>query len=93
VEGIKTRKSRRIRKFKRIRTQPLCGEHLLWVLYLFLGRNKGFHYKIKSLVFIIHKIVDIRSLGGCLCVTLLCEKEGEECGRKLYLSFCVMEND
>jgi hypothetical protein len=31
---IRVRKNRRIRKFKRIKTQPLCGEYLSWVPYL-----------------------------------------------------------
>jgi hypothetical protein len=31
------------------------------------------------------------TLKGCLCVTLLCEKEREEHGRKLYLSLCNEE--
>jgi len=86
VEGIMIKRS------KRIRIQLLCDENNFWVLYLFLGRSKRFHYNIRSLVFIIHNALDIGSLGGCLCVTLLCEKEGEECGRKLYLPLCVMEN-
>jgi hypothetical protein len=34
VEGIKRRRSRRIRKSKKIRIQPLCGEYPPWVSYL-----------------------------------------------------------
>jgi hypothetical protein len=28
------------------------------------------------------------ALGGCLCATIFCEKEGEEHERKWYLSLC-----
>ncbi len=59
-------------KFRRIRTQPLCGGHPSWVLHLFLGMSElGVHLKIKSLVVIIHETLDIISLRECLCVTLL----------------------
>jgi hypothetical protein len=34
VEGIRMRRSRRIRKSKKRRIQPLCGEYFSWVLYL-----------------------------------------------------------
>jgi hypothetical protein len=34
VERIRIRKSRRIRKAKKIKTQPLCGEYPSWVPYL-----------------------------------------------------------
>jgi hypothetical protein len=77
VERITIRRSKRIRKSRKIRIQLLCSEHLSWVLYLFLGRNERFHSKIKSL-----------TLRGYLCVTFLCEEKGEKHGRKLYLSFC-----
>jgi hypothetical protein len=30
-------------EFRRIRIQPLCGEHLFWVSYLFLGKNEKIH--------------------------------------------------
>jgi hypothetical protein len=42
--GIIIRRSRRIKKFRRIRIQPLCSEHLYWGFYLFLGRNEGFYH-------------------------------------------------
>jgi hypothetical protein len=32
--GIRIRRSRRIRKFRKIRIQPLCVESLSWVPYL-----------------------------------------------------------
>jgi hypothetical protein len=34
VEKIKIRRSRRIRKTRKIKTQPLCGEYPSWVPYL-----------------------------------------------------------
>jgi hypothetical protein len=34
VERIKIRRFGRIKNFKRIRIQPLCGEYPYWVLYL-----------------------------------------------------------
>jgi hypothetical protein len=45
VEGIRIRRSKRIRKYRRIRTQPLCGEHHSWVPYSILGRSEGFERK------------------------------------------------
>jgi hypothetical protein len=42
VEGIKIMRCRRIRKSRRIKIQPLCGEHLSLVPYLFLGGMKDF---------------------------------------------------
>jgi hypothetical protein len=40
VEGIWIRKSRKIKKYRRMNIQPLCGEYPSWVLYLSLPRNK-----------------------------------------------------
>ncbi len=71
------RRSKRIRKSRKIRIQLLCSEHLSWVPYLFIGRNEKFHQKIRSL-----------ALRGYLCITLLCERKGKKYGRKFYLSFC-----
>jgi hypothetical protein len=34
VEGIRIRRNRKIRKFRKIRTQPLCCEYSSWVPYL-----------------------------------------------------------
>jgi hypothetical protein len=34
VEGINIRRFKRIMKYRKIRTQPLCGEYKAWVLYL-----------------------------------------------------------
>jgi hypothetical protein len=34
VEKIRIRRSRRIRKARKIKTQPLCGEYPYWVPYL-----------------------------------------------------------
>ncbi len=34
MQGIKIRRSKRIRKFRRIRTSPLCGEYPSWVPYI-----------------------------------------------------------
>jgi hypothetical protein len=40
VEGIGIKISRKIRKFKRIRTPPLCGEYPSWVPYISLEKGE-----------------------------------------------------
>ncbi len=40
VEGTRIRRSRRIQKFRKIKTQLLCGEHPYWLVYYFLGGAK-----------------------------------------------------
>jgi hypothetical protein len=42
VEEIKIRGFRRIKKSRRIRIQPLCGQHHFWVPCLFLEGMKDF---------------------------------------------------
>jgi hypothetical protein len=34
VKGIRINGFRRIKKYKKIKTQPLCGDYLSWVPYL-----------------------------------------------------------
>jgi hypothetical protein len=79
---------KKIRKFKRIRIQPLCDKHLSWIFYLFIRRNENFHYKIKSLFFIIYKGLDIKSLGACLYETLLCVRKRKKTCKKFV--FVIM---
>jgi hypothetical protein len=45
VEGIRIRRFKRIKKYRRIRIQPLCGEHHSWVPYSFVGRSERFERK------------------------------------------------
>ncbi len=39
MEGIRIGRSKRIRKFRKIKVQPLCGEYPSWVLYLSFGEE------------------------------------------------------
>jgi hypothetical protein len=66
--------------------QPLCGEHLSWVLYLFLNKSEGFHWMIIFIIF--HESL---ALGGYLCVTLLCEKKEKNMGES-YICLYVIGN-
>jgi len=45
VEGIRIRRFKKIRKYRRIRTQPLCGAYHSWVPYLFIGKSERFEGK------------------------------------------------
>jgi hypothetical protein len=44
VEGIGIKISRKIRKFRRIRTPPLCGEYPSWAPYISLEEGEREYY-------------------------------------------------
>jgi hypothetical protein len=44
VKWIRIRRSRKIKKFRRIKTPPLCGEYPSWVPYISFEGREGRDY-------------------------------------------------
>ncbi len=83
MERIRIRRSRRIRKARKIRTQPLCGECPSWVPDLSFEEEDCESFLLyDSRLDVVRRIF----LGKkCVCDI---EKKGEKHGSKLYFHYC-----
>jgi hypothetical protein len=83
VEGIRIRRSKRIRKSRKIWTQPLCGEFFFWVPCLSFEKND-----YGSLFCMILDWMWLEEFSwGKKCVCDI-KNRGGKCGSILYFDSC-----